>query len=265
VDASTLHRAARRHLIERYDELCRMYAKLPQRRGSDGYSLRARRTFPRYKLVQAILVEVERLDPDHLPDLQSLATALDRAADTAQSLSTEHSGGAVELEVMANERALFEAAVRTWLSVPDLDVEPLGYRRVLDPAESSTWRTRLAERWGVRATSWHPMLAEPVSPDVLVLTDAAMNSRQGITRVRDALRKLGCGRVVELREHGADYLLDLDLFVPTYNSAEGVWTDDSLDWIAFASHEGTLAFGGLMASTLPTVWKNLDDWRWPGW
>lgn len=265
VDASTLHHAARRYLIERYDELCRAYAKLPQRRGSDGYSLRARRIFPRYKLVQAILVEVERLDPDNPPDLPGLAAALDRATGRAQSSSTEHLDGAVELEAVAQESALFDSAVRTWLSVPDLDVEPLGYRRVLDADESSTWRTRLAKRWGVQGSSWHPMLAEPVPPDVLVLTDAAMQSRQGIARIRDALRKLGVERVVELREYGADYLLDLDLFVPTYNFAEGVWTDDSLDWIAFASHEGTLAFGGLMAGTLPTLWKNLDDWRWRGW
>jgi hypothetical protein len=76
---------------------------------------------------------------------------------------------------------------------------------------------------------------------------------------------MGGLRVAELREYGAEYLLDVELFAPTYNGAEGVWSDDSLSWIAFASHEGTVAFGGLLASVLPTILQNLDEWRWSGW
>lgn len=265
VESSNLHRAARRYLMERYDELCRKYAKLPRQRGADGYSLRARRIFPRYHVVQAMLVEVERLDPDHLPDLQHLAAALDRAAWVAQSPFTDPAGDAVQADVMEHERGLFSSAVDNWMSMPDLKADPVDYRRVLTPEESSGWRTRLDERWGVQAMSWYPMLPAPVPPDVLVLTDAAMQSRVGIARVRKALQSMGGRRVVELREYGADYLLDLDLFAPTYNGAQGVWSDDRLDWVAFASHEGTVAFGGLIASALPTVWKNLNDWRWSGW
>jgi hypothetical protein len=251
--------------MDRYDELSRAYAKLPRQGGRDGYSPRALRVFPRYQVVQAMLVQVERLDPDQLPDLEGLAAALDRAAFGAQSPFTDPPGGAVQAEVMANERGLFGAAVETWMSIPDLEVEPLGYRRVLTAEESSDWRARLQARWGVQATSWHPMLPGPVPPGVLVLTDAAVQTRTGIARVRQALQTIGARRVVELREDGLDYVLDLDLFVPTYNGAEGVWSDNSLDWVSFASHEGTVAFGGVIASVLPTVWKNLDDWHWPGW
>jgi hypothetical protein len=250
--------------MDRYDELMRAYAKLPRQGGRDGYSTRALRIFPRYNVVQAVLVEVERLDPDRLPDLDGLAAALDRAAYTAQSPLTDPPGGAVQAEAMADERGLFSAAVQTWMTISDLEVEPLGYRRVLTPEESSDWRTRLEKRWGVRDTSWHPMLPDPVPPDVLILADAALHSRAGIARVRQALQAVGARRVVELREYGADYLLDLDLLVPTYNLAEGVWSDNGLDWVAYASHEGTVSFGGVLASTLPSVWKNLDDWRWPG-
>jgi hypothetical protein len=55
---------------DRYDELCRAYAKLPNRRESESYSSRALRIVPRYQVVQAMLVEVERLDPDHMPDIE---------------------------------------------------------------------------------------------------------------------------------------------------------------------------------------------------
>jgi hypothetical protein len=70
--------------------------------------------------------------------------------------------------------------------------------------------------------------------------------------------------VVELREYGAHYLLDVDLFAPRYTGAEGVWTDETLDWLAYASHEGTVAFGGTLALALPRIWP-LDEWRWTGW
>jgi hypothetical protein len=252
--------------MDRFDELCRMYDKVPHERGPGWrYSRRELRIFPRYNVVAAMLVEVERLDPDHLPDVQRLAAELDRAAWVAESRSTDPPGGEVQAEVMEHERQLFSSAVETWMSIPDLEVEPLGYRRVLTPEESSDWRLRLEQRWGAQGTSWHPMLTGSAPPDVLVLTAEAMDSRMGIARVRKALQTMGCTRVAELREYGADYLLDLDLFDPRYNFAESLSADDSLDWVVFASHEGTVAFGGLIATVLPSVWNNLADWRWPGW
>jgi hypothetical protein len=97
---------------------------------------------------------------------------------------------------------------------------------------------------------------------VLVLVEASMWDEQGLARVRDGLRELGGGRVTELREYGEDYLVDVEMFAPRYTGAEGVWSDDTLGWIAFASHEGTVAFGGQLATTLEARWPDLDQWRW---
>ncbi|MCL7458315.1 hypothetical protein AB0J85_24175 [Micromonospora echinofusca] len=84
-------------------------------------------------------------------------------------------------------------------------------------------------------------------------------------RVRQVLQDAGGQRAAELREYGADYLVDLDLFVPRYTGAEGVWSDNSLAWIAYASHEGTVAFGGLLATALTTRWPDVRRWHWSGW
>src|SRR4051812_5002427 len=54
---------------------------------------------PRYNVVEAMLVEVERLDPDRLPDLHTLAHALVRATDMAQSPFTQPPQGKVEEDV----------------------------------------------------------------------------------------------------------------------------------------------------------------------
>ncbi len=80
-----------------------------------------------------------------------------------------------------------------------------------------------------------------------------MWEEQAVTHVRAALRMMGAGRVTELREFGEDYVIDVDLVAPRYTGAEGVWSDDTLTWIACASHEGTVAFGGRLAATLIAI------------
>ncbi|WP_328609332.1 hypothetical protein OG943_09450 [Amycolatopsis sp. NBC_00345] len=261
----TLHVAARRHLMERYDELVGRYAALPnQGRAEDGYNYRpeAWRIFPRYNVVAAILAGVERLDPDRLPEPPDLLDQLVEAAATAQSLFTEPASNEVAAAVMAEERRLFASTVRGWAARDDLPVRPLPYRRVLTSAESAARQRQLNQRWGLVGRQWHPMIAGPTPPDVLVLAEESMWDGQAVDHVRAALRTAGAGRVTELREYGEDYLIDVDLVAPRYTGAEGVWSDDTLTWIAYASFEGTVAFGGHLATILTTTWPGLDHWRW---
>jgi hypothetical protein len=122
VDATQLHWAARRYLMERYDQLRRRYAELPnQGRGHDGYhyTREAKEIFPRYNVVQAMREEVERLDPDRLPDAETLGTTLARAAEVAQSLFTQPPQDDVQAKAIADERRLFRSTVLTWMSGPD--------------------------------------------------------------------------------------------------------------------------------------------------
>ncbi|GAA3149452.1 hypothetical protein [Nonomuraea roseoviolacea] len=267
MDAVTLHTAARRYLMERYDELEDEYAALPDEgRSAFGYSYRreAWRIFPRYNVIAAILEHVERLDPDRLPEFADLVDALSEAAETAQSPFTQPASNRTEAKAMAEERRLFQSILQDWATRADLPVEPLPYRRVLTPAESAERQKQLRQRWGLVGRSWHPMLAEPTPPDVLVLMEASMWSEQALAQVRAALHDMSGGRVTELREYGADYLVDVEMFAPHYTGAEGVWSDDTLTWIAFASHEGTVAFGGRLAAALEAEWTELDRWRWQG-
>jgi hypothetical protein len=87
----------------------------------------------------------------------------------------------------------------------------------------------------------------------------------GAGLVRQALINRGGHRVTELREYGVDYLLDIELFAPRYTGAEGVWSDHTLHWIAFASHHGTVAFGGTLMGGLRAIWRDIDSFRWSGW
>ncbi|SNY66653.1 hypothetical protein [Paractinoplanes atraurantiacus] len=138
--------------------------------------------------------------------------------------------------------------------------------RVLTPEESDAWRTEVQRRWGVDGAGvWHPMLGAEVPPDVLVLNESMWDG-QGAAEVRRILRSLGRTHVVELRETGdVDCLLEVDdEFAPAYTGAEGIWTDEHHDWIAYASHEWTVAFGGTLATHL-RAWPGVVGREWRSW
>ncbi|GAA5201686.1 hypothetical protein GCM10023322_82190 [Rugosimonospora acidiphila] len=268
MDSATLHWATRRYLTTRYEELQREYSQLPNGgRQADGYrySTEAKQIFPRYNIVDAMLVEVERLDPDRLPGVSGVASMMLAAAESADSPFTRPPDDETQARAMADERRLFAAQVERWRTQPDFQTEPVPYRRVLTPEESSDWRTSLTRRWGVRDGWWYPLLSGSVPPDVLVLTGESMWADDGVDQVRRVLRELGRPRVVELLEDGADYQLDAEIFAPRYTGLEGFWTDERHDWIAYASHEGTVAFGGVLSVGLLKGWPEVDGWRWPGW
>ncbi|BCJ75197.1 hypothetical protein CS0771_47410 [Catellatospora sp. IY07-71] len=267
MDPETLHWASRRYLTARYEALWREYGRLPNDgRQADGYhyTTEAKRIFPRYNVVDAMLMEVERLDPDRLPGVDVVTNMMLAAAASADSPFTEPPYDQVQAEAMADERRLFAAKVQRWRAQPDFRIDPVPYRRVLTPEESPAWRTSLQQRWGMQNGWWHPLLSSSVPHDVLVLTEESMWEDDGVDQVRRVLRELARPRVVELREYGADYLLDVEIFAPRYTGSEGLWTDEHHDWIAYASHEGTVAFGGVLAARLAATWPEADSWRWPG-
>ncbi|MEU7949185.1 hypothetical protein AB0C50_31290 [Micromonospora taraxaci] len=268
MDPTTLHWASRRYLTRRYEELQGEYGRLPNSgRQADGYhyTTDAKEIFPRYNVVDAILVEVERLDPDRLPSGDVVASMMLTAAESVNSPFTEPPYDEVQALAMADERRLFAAKVQHWTAQTDFRTDPVPYRRVLTPEESSAWRTSLQRRWGVQNGCWHPLLSSSVPHDVLVLTGESMWEGDGVDQVRRVLRELGRRRVVELREYGADYLLDVETVVPRYTGPEGLWIDEHHDWIAYASHEGTVAFGGALSAGLVATWPEAESWRWPGW
>ncbi|MEV6965557.1 hypothetical protein AB0M47_10600 [Hamadaea sp. NPDC051192] len=245
MEPQALHDTARRYLTDRYAELC----------ADDS------RPFPRYRVVNAILAEIERLDADDLPPAPELSVLLGRAAFEADSLYTRPSDEG-QARAMADERGLFATRVREWAAQPDLQAEPVGYRRVLTKDESTEWRERVEVRWGVANLVWYPMLFVDVPPDVLIVQGSTMWEEPKAELIRQALRELGTQRVIELREGGQDLAIELSLMAPCYyGGEEAVWVDESLAWIAYASHEDTVAFGGTLADRLrlPSNELLLDD------
>ncbi|GAA5155843.1 hypothetical protein GCM10023214_12130 [Amycolatopsis dongchuanensis] len=263
-----LHAFARRYLMDRYRDLSDRYTHV---RGesdvsSEGEEPSDRRNLPlRYDFAAAALEEIERFDPDHLPVLEELAPALMRAGERAQSTIGEQLRSQEGYETLAEEHELFDAAAASWSAgrVPVIEVP--AYRRVLGADESVAWRRGVEQRWGVQGLNWHPMITTQVPDAVLVLRDECMWTADGVNATRRVLRDMGVRRVMELREYGADYEIDVELVALRFAGTESIWTGETPDWIAFASHEQTIALGGEIATLLPQVWPESLRWRWRGW
>jgi hypothetical protein len=210
VNPQILHDTARRYLAERYTEPAARYSRLPNHgRAADGYHYtdEAKAIFPRYGVVDAVLVEVERLDGDRLPGSSRLADLLVRAAGTAGPVFTDPARE-IEAQAASEERDRFTRQVRVWAATAHLRAEPV------------------------------------------------------VDAFRHALDRLGVRRVIELREYGPEYAVEVNLTAPRYTGAEGVWSDESSSWIAYASHEGTVAFGGTLVPVLEQVWPGVNSRRW---
>lgn len=270
--ALILHTAARHYLIDRRTEWIEAYSSVPnQGRANDGYHYRddAKNIFPRYNVLQAIRVEVERLDPDDLPELTAVADRLIHAGTHAQDLFTEGDHGDIERRAMDEERSAFVAWVhRTLQELPE-SVPSMPYRRTLTSDESARWKAGLEQRWGLESGGWWKLIVEPEDGDRVLLLEAETfwegeSAGRATAAVRAVLRALGVARIIELREYGPEYEVDLDLFDPAYNGAEGLFTSDGLAWLVFASHEGVSAIGGSIVAPLKREWPEWSEARWQG-
>lgn len=268
-----LHTAARRYLIDRYRGWIDTYSRVPNSgRAADGYHYRddAKDVFPRYNVLDAIRVEVERLDPDDLPDLDTVVELLTHAGYYGDSVMTTGVSGDIEARAMNNERERFIAWVESSAQeVPEYG-EALPYRRALSDDEARRWWDEIETRWPVEHGGWWGPINElardnPLALDARAFWDSDGEDGPATTGVRTALSELQVRRVIELREYGASYEVDLEALYPTYNGAEGTFTSAGLGWLIFASHESATAISGTIVEPFKRAWPSWAGALWKGW
>jgi hypothetical protein len=217
-------------------------------------------------VLDAIRWEVEAFTPADFSSLAEAREVLVSAGETAESVLTRPPLDESVRNSMDVERALFAEYVRD-LSEDELaPIEPLPFRRTLTAEESRRLWSELEARWGVE-WYWYPLDrtdTEEPPPNAVALNDDEFYEDEVQVRLRDVLAGLGVSRVLELREllTGAECEIDLELFEPIYTGeGEGFWTDGSLDWLIYASHEGSVTVAG--AQLLPAFKKAFPEW--PDW
>lgn len=264
-----LHTLARRYCTERYAYWTEIYSRLAAQgklRKADGYHYtdEALDIFPRYQVLSAMLVEVERLIPGNIPSLGEARELICLAGVAAESPFTRPPHTEVQAKAMAEER---ESFCRHVLGFPEeglKDVEPLFYRRALEPREAREAFARVSELWGIDRWYWYP-LAETARADVLAVQDRYFYEELGVGRLREILAAHGVVKVWEFREGESDpeYEMELSLLEPQYNGSEGYWCSEEMDWLVYASHESSITLGGRwLLEEVKRAWKNWDERTW---
>ncbi|HZN33080.1 MAG TPA: hypothetical protein VFB80_04645 [Pirellulaceae bacterium] len=263
-----IHTAARRYCLERYACWAERYAEIVRHgrdRGHDRYhyTSEALATFPRYNVLNAIRVELERIDAGELSDFEAVKSQVLRAGETANDEFTLKPIGAIDQRATEEERAAFCSYVAR-LSPADLyGVEPLPFRRVLAADESESLWSRLRKRWGIGAGCWYP-LGECTLPGVEAFDASAFDKAAPPECLRGILSDRRIERVWELREFGPEYELAVALFDPHYDGAEGYWSSGEMDWIVYASHERSVTVGGWLLKEVMSLWPAWQAHLWRG-
>jgi hypothetical protein len=263
-DVERLHVVARRYCADRSRLLAEKYQRLVEaggdRRGP-GYTPEACRTFPRYQVLDAIRVDLERLTGTEVGSLDEARETFALAGLTAESAFTSYDEHEAQAAVQ-EEREAFARFVREVPAAVLRAVEPLPYTRVLTLEEAERVWDAVESAWGLgRREYWYP-LAEIERADVEAFQAPYFLGAVTPERLRALLGERGVTRVWELREGGPEYELDVAAFEPEYNGAEGFWTSPSLDWIIYASHESSITVGGWMLAQVKQGWPQWQRHIW---
>jgi hypothetical protein len=270
-DKTALHTAARRYCQERFSGWIHNYAELQAKEkwqvwhlfdpGWD-YSDEAYRTFPRYRIVEAIQIEVERLTPASAATLNELRTLLIHASEFAQTRLHAELKNPIAREALREEADAYRTHIQV-LGTTDLaNIEPLPFRRVIDEQESKRLWNQLKKAWDIGGGHWFPLKEGPVAPNVVAFHKDYFEKMDGVRLLRESLKTHGISKVFQLQEFGPpepEYEIEISTFEPAYGSGgEQYSTSEPTDWVVYASHESSITICG---DWLTETFKE----KWPEW
>jgi len=254
-----IHTAARRYCMDRHHYWCMEYQRVNPS-GTVKYTDEHYDTFPRYNVLNAILVELERYTGETYPTVEAAKAAATRAGFEGNDAFTESPSNDTEKKAIEDERFQFAKHI-DGLSDADLEaVEPLPYRRVLSKEESARLWTDVKKKWDIDGY-WYP-LAETQASQMAAFQDRHFEESVPPEKLRDILSGRGINRIWQLMEYGPEYEIDTVLFEPCYGGAEGYWTSDGFDWLVYASHESSITVAGWLLPEVQQVWPESKTHVW---
>lgn len=255
-----LHTAARRFCIDRHYRWSAEYMRLVKA-GKDRlgakYTKAAYGLFPRYRLDQALEIEVERVGVEELDSVEGVRKLLVGAGSRAFSLlCQEFKISSAALAALADEWTAFEAYIKKLDQAELAVIEPLPYRRVLTKHESDHVRNELRARWGVHGY-WYPLAKCEGDLNVIAFHHELWEQRDGTSQLLRALQERGVERCFLLLEDPVDYEIDRALVDASYQRDEAFVTSD-FEWLVYCSHESSISVAGWLADFFRKQWP---DWE----
>jgi len=268
-DRTALHTAARRYCEDRFSNWAEAYDQLEAREGVKenklkpgwDYTDEEYGIFPRYRIDKAIRTEVERLSPQSSNDLEELRSQLIKACDIAEARLSVELNNTIAHKAVRAEAEDYKAYIRVLREGDLVNVAPLPYKRVITAEESKRIRDRLKAVWGIGEGYWFPLREGPVPPNVIAFHADYFKQMDGLGLLHEALTTRGVSRVFELHESGLDEPdceIELSILKPAYCWGEEQYcTDQTVDWVAYVSHESSITIAG---HWLTEIFKE----KWPG-
>jgi hypothetical protein len=262
---AALHTAARRFCANQHFQWSQEYMPLVEsgqdRVGKD-YSQAAYRLFPRYRLDEAIEVEVERITGQQFHSLEEARVQL---LDAGRSALSSLFGEFQEPEARAaltNEFKAFESYISSVGPLQLAQVEPLPYRRVLAESERQQLRETLHAVWGAKGY-WFPLQKCDPQTNVIAFHQELWEHRDGTSLLLRAIQDRCIERCFLLLEGPVDYEIAVSLMDPIYRGDESFLTSD-FRWLVYRSHESSIAVAGWLADLFRTQWRDWEDVAYGG-
>lgn len=255
-----LHTAARKFCANQHSHWLGEYMPLVEsernRFGKD-YSKASYSLFPRYRLDEAIKVEVERTTGQQFRSIEEARKLLLEAGHRAfSSLLQEFQRSPDACVAVTDEWRAFEAYVSSLDAVQLARIEPLPYRRVLAKSESEQLREELYTRWGAKGY-WYPLAKCDPHINVVAFHQELWRKRDGTSLLLHAIHERTVERCFLLLEGPVDYEIGQSLLDPIYRGDESFVTSD-FDWLVYSSHESSVAVAGWLADFFRAQWR---DWE----
>jgi hypothetical protein len=221
------------------------------------YSKAAYGLFPKYRLDEAIGIEVERITEGEFRSLEQARQLLLEAGRRAlSSLSQEFQHSPEARVALTDEWKAFDAHINSLDPVHLAQVNPLPYRRVLTQSESAQLRQKLKTIWGANGY-WYPLSKCDPQTNVIAFHQELWEQRDGTSLLLQAIQQRVIERCFLLLEGPVDYEIARSLVEPMYRGDESYVTSD-FEWLVYSSHESSIAVAGWLADFFRTQWR---DWE----
>ncbi|HTC92808.1 MAG TPA: hypothetical protein VK699_05095 [Terriglobales bacterium] len=252
-EKNALHTTARRFCQERHSHWAKKYNEL----GSAMDSQEGLRLFPRYRLDEAMLVEIERLVPSEFTSLQHARASLAVAAEQAcNALLTEFKGNGPETVAIKEELSAFHQYINQFGEAELKTITALPYRRVLTQIESEKFWKTLQARWDIgREHCWYPLSETSRPEQVIAFHRELWNARDADTLLRRFLTERKIERCILFREVPPDYEIASSLAPRHYDGDESFLTSD-FEWVLYVSHESSVTVAGTLAEFFRNAWPD---------
>ena len=231
--------------------------KSGQDRVGKQYSKAAYSFFPRYRLDEAIGIEVERITGDEFRSLEEARKLLVEAGRRALSSLLQEFQQLPEARIaLTDEWNAFDSYISSLDPIQLAQIKPLPYRRVLTKSESEQLRHKLNTIWGATGY-WYPLSKCDPQTNVIAFHQELWEQRDGTSLLLQAVQQRAIERCFLLLEGSVDYEIARSLVEPMYRGDESYVTSD-FEWLVYSSHESSIAVAGWLADVFRKQWR---DWE----